>query len=178
MHPICTLAKKYKNHPVHNYLVAEKYNGIRAVWNGKNFISRQNKKIGVPGWFKKGMPQAELDGELFLWNDGFNDLLSLVKTKNKRADLWQCVNYMVFDTMDDRVIDAPIEERIGFIEELQLPMWCYKVKYFELNTYQEMISALDNIIAEKGEGLVLRERFSLYEFNRTSAFLKLKPHYL
>ncbi len=46
--------------------VSEKFDGIRAYWNGKEKMFFANgKQIKVPSFFTKGLPFHPLDGELW-----------------------------------------------------------------------------------------------------------------
>lgn len=46
--------------------MSEKYDGIRAYWDGKDFWSRSGRTMPVvPDSFKKGLPDVGLDGELW-----------------------------------------------------------------------------------------------------------------
>lgn len=44
------------------YWVSEKYDGVRAYWNGKQLISRQGNVYHAPAWFIKDFPTTPLDG--------------------------------------------------------------------------------------------------------------------
>ena len=57
--------------PIGWYL-SEKYDGYRALWDGKNFRSRNNNIYNVPEQFSRWLPPGiALDGELFLGRDKF-----------------------------------------------------------------------------------------------------------
>ena len=45
--------------------MSEKYDGIRAYWNGYKMFTRQGKEIRIPEFFKMRMPTFALDGELW-----------------------------------------------------------------------------------------------------------------
>ena len=61
------LAKKYKDdkNDCKGWLMSEKFDGIRAFWNGSEFYSRNGNKFFAPEWFTKDFPICQLDGELF-----------------------------------------------------------------------------------------------------------------
>lgn len=60
---------------VTQYLVSEKYDGVRAVWDGKQLISRQGNVIHAPAWFVQDFPNTPLDGELWLARGQFDELV-------------------------------------------------------------------------------------------------------
>lgn len=46
--------------------MSEKFDGIRALWNGESLVSRQGNVIKAPHWFTEGFPKGiVLDGELW-----------------------------------------------------------------------------------------------------------------
>jgi hypothetical protein len=61
------LARKWEEkHGCQGYLMSEKLDGWRCLWNGKRMITRHGKSIDAPDWFLKGFPSnMALDGELF-----------------------------------------------------------------------------------------------------------------
>ena len=51
--------------PAH-YLVSEKFDGVRAVWDGKVLRFRSGNVVNAPQWFIEKLPKTPLDGELWL----------------------------------------------------------------------------------------------------------------
>lgn len=47
------------------WLVAEKYDGVRAWWSGSALTLTNGTVIVAPGWFTSNWPRIELDGELW-----------------------------------------------------------------------------------------------------------------
>ncbi|HEX7231454.1 MAG TPA: DNA ligase, partial [Candidatus Binatia bacterium] len=39
-----------------NYLVSEKYDGVRAIWDGKTLRFRSGRTVGAPQWFIAKLP--------------------------------------------------------------------------------------------------------------------------
>ena len=118
--------------PVGWYL-SEKWDGIRAIWDGEKFISRGSSTgkpkvyTYVPEWFKKTMPPGiALDGEIWIARGEFSKTVGLSnrvpkdeKTKNMIDTLWSGttdipkVVYKVFDIPGNK---APFEERMKFLQ--------------------------------------------------------------
>jgi DNA ligase-1 len=46
------------------YLVSEKLDGVRAVWDGKVLRFRSGRVVAAPAWFTAKLPKESLDGEL------------------------------------------------------------------------------------------------------------------
>jgi ATP-dependent DNA ligase len=47
------------------YWVSEKYDGVRACWDGSQLLSRAGNVIHAPAWFTARLPTTPLDGELW-----------------------------------------------------------------------------------------------------------------
>ena len=46
------LLSDYIGQTVEGWLASEKIDGIRALWNGSQFVSRNGVVFNVPDWFK------------------------------------------------------------------------------------------------------------------------------
>src|SRR5213080_903258 len=44
--------------------MSEKLDGVRAYWDGRQFLSRQGNLYHAPDWFVEGLPGVPLDGAL------------------------------------------------------------------------------------------------------------------
>ncbi len=55
---------------VSGWFLSEKLDGVRAYWDGHQFISRQGNRFHAPPWFIVGLPDVPLDGELWLAREG------------------------------------------------------------------------------------------------------------
>ena len=69
--------KEDKQDPT-GYLMSEKLDGMRAVWDGSAMYTRSGGVIHAPSDFVSALPQAfSLDGELFLGRGNFNQVMSV-----------------------------------------------------------------------------------------------------
>jgi predicted DNA-binding WGR domain protein len=84
---------------VAGWLVSEKYDGIRAVWQDGEFWTRAGNRIAVPASLKEGLPSTSLDGELWLGfgNAAFNKVSGIVRSLNPSEAVWEGVQYLAFD---------------------------------------------------------------------------------
>ena len=62
------LASKYQGDvDISGWLMSEKLDGVRCVWNGEYMVTRNGNGFFPPDWFIEGLPtDTTLDGELFL----------------------------------------------------------------------------------------------------------------
>ena len=79
--------------------MSEKLDGLRAVWDGKTFLSRTGNKFYAPKEFVEDFPSdIVLDGELFCGRGEFDAASSLVRSMGGTYKQWDgAVSYQVFD---------------------------------------------------------------------------------
>ena len=162
---------------------SEKFDGYRAIWNGKEFLTRANNKITVPKWFSDLMPPGvALDGELWMGRGGFRDC-GLFRKKVACSAGWlkSKVSFKVFDIPSS---NALFEERMKELETL-IRNRCKCNKHSKLCPIQlakqtkiKNITHLDkmfkSIVSQGGEGVMIRKPESRYESKRSNILLKYK----
>ncbi|MFM2478865.1 DNA ligase [Celerinatantimonas sp. MCCC 1A17872] len=170
------LAMNYQNQDVSHYLISEKYDGIRAYWDGKQLWTRHGNPINAPKSFIQNFPDQPLDGELWIDFGHFSDMEGLVQQQTSTDKQWQNVHYMVFDLPSDK---SPFAIRYQHLQNLlaqstqaQLQL----VKQFSVKNEQLLLSQLDKVVAHQGEGLVLHRKDALYIGGRSGHLLKVKPY--
>lgn len=162
------LAKKYKGQDVQGWFMSEKLDGVRAVWNGENFVSRNGNIFHAPDWFKKDLPKdVTLDGELWMGRGCFQKTVGKIRAG---AGDWETITYQIFDV----VSDGNFEERLAQLERLDLPVHCQIVTQKTAYDSETLEEFEREILEIGGEGVMLRDRFSSYEQKRSSNLLKLK----
>src|SRR5512145_1134011 len=78
--PAILLAEVYRDQiDVTRYLVSEKLDGVRAIWDGERLRFRSGRDIKAPAWFIAGLPKTPLDGELWLGRGRFEALSGIVR---------------------------------------------------------------------------------------------------
>ena len=95
--PAILLANVYRNQvDVTQYLVSEKLDGVRAVWDGRRLRFRSGKPIHAPAWFVDALPAQPLDGELWIGRRSFERVSGIVRKEIPVDTEWRQVRYMVF----------------------------------------------------------------------------------
>jgi len=156
------------------YLVSEKLDGVRAIWDGAALRFRSGRPITAPAWFLAGLPAQALDGELWLERKRFDRLSGTVRKTNPVDAEWRALRYMVFDAP---VPDAPFEARV---QRLQTALqranqpWLVALEQTRLATLAGLQTRLQQIAALGGEGLVLHRLDAPWQPGRSDAVRKLK----
>jgi DNA ligase 1 len=160
---------------VREYLVSEKLDGIRAVWDGKQLVSRQGHPIHAPAWFTKQFPAQALDGELWIARGQFELLSATVRQTVPEDAAWRKVTYYVFELPN---AEGSFADRARSLEQLAQKInspYLKAIKQFHVQDEQSLKRTLDNVVAKHGEGLMLHRADAPYLTGRNHALLKLKP---
>ncbi len=160
-------------HDPTNWWMSEKLDGVRAYWDGKQFLSRKNNIFYAPEWFTAGLPAHPLDGELWLARKQFDRTSGIVRRQDK-PEIWKELKYLVFDAPEAR---GPFEDRMKFLAD-GVASW--KTKFVALHEHEictgfdHLLTELDRVTDLGGEGLMLRRPGSQYERTRSTTLLKVK----
>ena len=160
---------------VTQYLVSEKYDGVRAIWDGKTLRYRSGRDVPAPAWFISKLPPTPLDGELWLARRKFDELSGIVRKTTPIDDEWQRITYMVFE-----LPDAPgsFEQRYGKIHEIVAATKWQQLRAVEqtrVANRAELKRRFDAIVKGGAEGLMLHLADAPYVTGRSDVLLKLKP---
>jgi len=160
---------------VAQYWVSEKFDGVRAIWNGRELRFRSGRRVNAPAWFTEHFPPQPLDGELWLGRGEFDRLSGIVRKEQPDDAEWRQVRYMLFE-----LPDAPgtFSERIARMQEMveaaRIP-WLQAVEQFRVRDRAELQQRLSKVLKQRGEGLMLHLADAPYATGRSDVLLKLKP---
>ena len=158
------------------YWISEKYDGIRAYWDGQQLWTRQGHKIHAPSWFIKDFPTQALDGELWLARGEFERASAIARTRRPKDADWQQLKFMAFDLPDSKL---PFEARQHELKQsvrLVGAAWLRYVEQTAIGSPAELEAAFQAIIENGGEGLMLNTPGALYQAGRDRHLVKLKPY--
>lgn len=156
------LAKSYKGQDPVGWWMSEKLDGVRALWDGQNLVTRAHKVIPAPAWWLKDLPGFALDGELWLGRGRFQETVSVVRCASEDKG-WDRMHYQVFDSPGPEPVETRWKER----------GWCL-VPQVKCETRLHLVDYMDQILSIGGEGIMLRQPGSLYEEKRSNTLLKHK----
>lgn len=157
------------------YLVSEKYDGVRGVWDGSTLRFRSGRTVPAPAWFTDALPRTPLDGELWLGRGRFDELSGIVR-KARPVDVeWRSVRYMVFELPG---AGGPFAERARRIEAIVAQVGgpqLVAVAQSPVADREGLQRRLAATVAQGGEGLVLHLANAVWQPGRSDATMKLKP---
>jgi DNA ligase-1 len=144
--------------------------GIRAYWDGSKMISRHSTVLNCPEWFTGELPKhIALDGELWLGRGKFERVLALKSDITHPS--WKEMKYMIFDLPQSNL---PYESRMEELKCIQLPPHAMVIQSTRCSGNGELLKVLEDIVSDKGEGLMVNKPQSLYVGERTKSLLKVK----
>jgi DNA ligase 1 len=157
------------------YLVSEKFDGVRALWDGKVLRFRSGRVIAAPEWFLAKLPSIPLDGELWIARGKFDAVSGTVRKSVPVDAEWQLVNYMVFELPQD---DATFEQRAVKLQSIVQDnafAQLQAVEQFNTANRATLQAKLGDVVQGGGEGLMLHLASSKVAVGRSDVLLKLKP---
>ena len=158
----------YSGQTVNGWLVQEKFDGVRAVWTGNEFVSRSGNRYPAPAWFTASLPPVPLDGELII--DGA--IPARVAARAFAGDFDE-IKFVVFDSpatlggYAQRHAEAASFMR-GGCQHLRL------ADFSRADSADDLRPKLAALQARGGEGFMLREPDAPYIAGRSASLLKFK----
>lgn len=159
-----------------DFLVSEKYDGVRGYWDGRQLLTRGGAVVHAPAWFTAGWLGQPLDGELWAGRGKFSQAVSTVRQQMPEDGAWRGMRFMVFDLPGHPGTFAERNAALtSVIAEINQP-WLQQVEQFSVTDRSELQTLLKRIVKQGGEGLMLHRGSSLYRAERNDDLLKLKPY--
>lgn len=172
--PKLFLLKNYTQQSgVIGWVMSEKLDGVRAYWDGKQLVSRNGKVFTPPPSFTEDFPPFALDGELWSRRGGFEEVVSVINTKETHEG-WDALSMNVFELPSQR---GGLFERLAVLENYLLLHPTSRIKIVKqrvIKEKEEIKEYLEKVMAMGGEGLVLRDPLTPYYSGRTDDALKYK----
>jgi DNA ligase-1 len=174
--PAMLLAEQYAAHvDVTRYWVSEKFDGVRAQWDGRTLRFRGGGVVPAPAWFTANFPSVPLDGELWIGRDAFDALSGTVRKAEPVDAEWRQVRYLVFELPGAAGdFSARLRQMNALIGQAGVP-WLQAVEQTRVADHAELMQRLDAVVKANGEGLMLHRADAPYLTGRSDVLLKLKP---
>jgi DNA ligase len=174
--PPLLLAKSYSDkYDLAAYLVSEKLDGVRALWDGKELRFRSGKPIHAPAWFVERLPQHAVDGELWMGRHRFDELSAAVRRLEPIDAEWQNITYQLYELPDGA---GSFSERIAALQvsvaQLGTP-WLHVLPQTPVKDKAALKLQLLEVVRGGGEGLMLHRADAVWQTGRSDVLLKLKP---
>ena len=157
------------------YLVSEKLDGVRALWDGRTLRFRSGAAIAAPAAWLARLPSQPLDGELWLGRGCFDELSGLVRRAQPDDARWGELQYQVFELP---AAGGTFAQRAATLHAL-----CRQQGFAALRALPQQPVAnradlqrrLDAVVAAGGEGLMLHRADAPIATGRSPWLWKHKP---
>lgn len=160
---------------VTQYWASEKFDGVRAQWDGHILRFRSGGSVPAPAWFTANFPALPLDGELWIGRNQFDAISGTVRRIEPVDSEWQKVQYLVFELPGaNGDFSARVAQMRTLIEQAAVP-WLHAVEQTRVADRAALMQRLDAVMHQHGEGLMLHRADAPYLTGRSDALLKLKP---
>ena len=173
--PALLLAGRYRpGIDLRDWWVSEKYDGVRAHWDGRQLRTRGGERIAAPAWFTAGWPALPMDGELWAGRGRFEHAQSAAAREQPDDAQWRALRYMVFDLPAH---PGSFDERLAALRAAASALdhtWIQAVPQRKVAGDAELQALLREVVRGGGEGLMLHRGASLYRAGRGDDLLKLK----
>lgn len=168
------LAKPYADQNPTGWLISEKLDGVRALWDGATLTSRNGNTFFAPAWFLAQLPAGTaLDGELYIGRGKFQDTVGIVRTHVADDAAWARITFMVFDAP---AVAGGFEARLAAAATALAGSTVAQVVAHTACTGAAHLDAVfAELVALGAEGLMLRKPGSAYDQKRSANLLKYKP---
>jgi len=175
--PAILLARNYhaKINPA-AYLVSEKLDGVRAIWDGKQLRFRSGRLIQAPAWFTAALPAHPLDGELWMGRRRFEAVSAAVRRQLPDDAEWQQISYQIYElpqgqgSFSDRLVTL----RHSIAENPA--RWLQILPQQRVSDHTELQALLRKMTSAGAEGLMLHQADAPWQTGRSDVLLKLKLH--
>lgn len=147
------------------WLASEKFDGVRAYWDGVALWTRSGRQIQGPAWFMDALPKGQaLDGEIW----GGRGQLQAAKNATNYGKWSLAVRFMAFDAPG---ASGSWAARMATIQGNQIVR---PVPFHAVADSSALRAMFDAIKARGGEGLMVRHPQLIYESGRDAGLLKIK----
>jgi DNA ligase-1 len=157
-----------------DFLVSEKLDGVRAIWDGQLLRFRSGRRIAAPNWFLAGLPTTPLDGELWLGRGSFDRLSGLVRRSTPVDADWQALSYMIFDLPGGPGTFAERVQQASALVAAGSPTWLQVIAQDRVADVASLDQKLKTLTEQGAEGLMLHRADAVWAPGRSDALRKLK----
>ena len=175
--PDIFLLKTYEDsQDVVGWVMSEKFDGIRGFWTGEKLISRSGNEFNPPVWFTKDYPPFPIDGELWTKRSDFENISSIIRSQDS-GDRWHQVTHNIFEVPNQQ---GGLFDRLSILKsylDLNPILHLKIIPQKMIDNKQQLQDFLQEVTANKGEGVVVRNPKTPYQTGRLSSALKLKKYF-
>ncbi|BBP45206.1 ATP-dependent DNA ligase [Thiosulfatimonas sediminis] len=162
-----------------DWMMSRKYDGVRALWDGKTLRTKQGKQIFPPADFLKDFPDFALDGELWLGTARFDEVNQMVLSSLQPTSFfnpsWSNAYYKVFEVPQaSGGLQKRMERLTNYLQRFSVSK-IQPVEQYPVSQYRQLQEFYQQIIDLGGEGIIVRDASQAFQTGRLHTTIKIKP---
>lgn len=162
-----------EHHEVAGWLMSEKLDGVRGHWDGRKLRSKNGMLLMPPAAFTQGLPPFALEGELWAGRGGFARTVAIVK-KQQPHDGWLQLTFAIFDVpQEPGPFTARLARAQAWFADHPSPH-AFVIPQIPIKDENHLQQELARVLAQGGEGLMVRRPDAPYVTGRSADILKVK----
>lgn len=166
---------KYRDQNVSGWLMSEKLDGVRAVWDGKKLLTRQGNPLFPHPDFTDNFPPFPLDGELWTEPNDFEKIASIVNDGNTSLR-WLQLTYNIFEVPDTKGDFFTRMAKVRQWFRYHPTPYVKVIKQIPVVSRAQLDRFLTEIERKGGEGVMVKNPYAPYTPGRTPNLLKVKSY--
>lgn len=152
---------------VAGWLIAEKFNGCRAYWDGARLWTRNGNVVRIPLEWESSLPAMTLDCEIWAGRSGFQ----VARLATQYGRFTPAVRLLAFDAN----VEGDFVERLEIVRRAVVGIaFAQVVEHRACRSTAEARQVMHAVQHGGGEGVVARYPGNRYQPGRTREILKLK----
>jgi len=169
-------ADRVQPEDLRDWLVSEKYDGVRAYWDGNQLYSRSGYPINPPAEITRHWPDVPLEGELWSGYGRYSEVAALINRYQTTVDDWHGVRFMLFDLPHWPGSFQQRHARLQALISASTASNLVAIRQHRVGSQAELEQLFAETVERGGEGLMLHRASALYQPGRTDDLRKLKPY--
>lgn len=160
-----------------DYWISEKLDGIRAIWDGNQLMTRTGHRLHAPESFIKAMPDFAVEGELWAGRGNFAQVQRTVLDAVPDETSWRTITFVIFDQLNNpHPYSIRYQSLINWHHSLKDAGQIKIIEQMAYISQEQLEKQLNAVTSLGGEGLMLRSASAVYTPGRTEQMLKYKHH--
>lgn len=158
---------------IDSFMVSEKFDGIRGIWDGENMFSKRGNILPIPHCFSQnlvhlGLKNGEfVEGELWIDYGAFEAISGLLNRKNIACEDFRSVKFLIFNAQLGNKSDfsqnlAEIKLRLDSAKGKDLAQ-IQVIPQHKFRKIADLKDFFNAVVAKGGEGVIVRDSTTAYK---------------
>lgn len=156
-----------------SFMVSEKFDGIRGIWDGANMFSKRGNILPIPHCFSQNLAHLGLkngefvEGELWIAYGAFEAISGLLNRKDIACEDFKSVKFLIFNAQLGNKRDfsqnlAEIKSRLDSAKGKDLAQ-IQVIPQHKFSNIADLKDFFNAVVAKGGEGVIVRDSTTAYK---------------